>query len=138
MSLLFLAACLGSGLNGEETDGIGPLDTSASSAGVEVSRWFASGSPDAVGEPHALILADNGALGIAVEHFGYEAPCTAAVGAEAYVEGATVQVVYSYEAPDTYSDTCAWTLDYVLSTGTGEWTVEADGDVATVTVEGGR
>jgi hypothetical protein len=136
MILVPLLACFGP----SATDGADASDTAQDAqdrTSVEVSRWFASGSPDAVGEPPVLLLQDNGALGIAVDHFGYEAPCTAAVGAEAWSADGTITVDYDHQAPDTYSDTCAWTLTCVLASGTGDFTVTADGDTATVTFEGG-
>jgi hypothetical protein len=135
MILVLLLACAGAPGVGASDDGVAPDGPEGVS--VEVSRWFASGSPDAVGEPHALLVEDDGALGIAVDHFGYEAPCMAAVGAEAWSTDGTITVVYDHEAPDAYSETCAWTLTYVLASGTGDFTVSAGADTAAVTVEGG-
>jgi hypothetical protein len=142
MLLVALVGCLldPSGMGGEENDGVfdtGVVGDPGSDAAdvIEVKRWFASGSADSVGEPHALTLSDDGDRGIAVEHVGFEAPCTAAVDGSASREGTRIVVTYSVAAPDTYSDTCAWTLQYTLANvGEGVWIVEAAGDTGTVTI----
>lgn len=139
MVLWSLVACLFPwSMGGEETDGrfeTGGMPASDAAAEIEVASWFASGSPDEVGQPHTLVLEDNGARGISVEHFGFEAPCTAAVDGSAALTDDVITVAYSAVAPGTYSDTCAWTLRYTLRyVEPGTWTVIAESDAGTVTV----
>ena len=116
-------------LSGEglyDGDSSEPMDTATSGTAVIAA--------ECVDAAESALVATASAGTIDVEHTGVLASCCASWSVETTVGDGTIDVVYVESVDDCDCD-CSWTMTYAIAgLSSGEWTVHANGDEATVTV----
>lgn len=122
-------------LDSQPLEGAAEYDgTDSEMSGDTATTGTAAIAEECVDSAESSLAATGSAGTVSVEHTGVLASCCAAWSIETTITDGAIDVVYLDGADECDCD-CSWTMAYAIDgLSSGEWTVSANGDEATVTV----